>query len=86
MKKKTFGLCRKTCWLEHRDVEKGLFSDESSVNQFFIRRYRIWRRAGSGYEEKYTVPIVNTPLAKWYGEQCPPWVRLNFVFCRQEQP
>ena len=38
-----------------------LFSDESSVNQFSVRKYRVWRRAGSRCEEKYTVPAVKHP-------------------------
>ena len=38
-----------------------LFSDESSVQQFSVQRYWVWRPTGSCYEEKYTAPTVQYP-------------------------
>jgi len=35
---------------------------------------------GARYGEKYTTPSVNTHLAKWFGEQWPSWVQLNFIY------
>ena len=41
--------------------KKVLFSDESSMKQFCVRKYRVWRPAGKRYEEKYTTPTVKHP-------------------------
>ena len=38
-----------------------LFYDESSMKQFSVRKYRVWRPEGKRYEEKYTTPTVKHP-------------------------
>ena len=40
--------------------KKVLFSDESSMKQFCVRKYRVWRPAGKRCE-KYTTPTVKHP-------------------------
>ena len=41
--------------------KKVLFSDKSSMKQFCVRKYRLWRPAGKKYEKKYTTPTVKHP-------------------------
>ena len=37
------------------------FSDESSLSQFSVRKYRVRRLAGARHKEKYTLPTVKHP-------------------------
>ena len=41
-----------------------LFSGESSVSQFSVQKYWVWRLAGAQHEEKYTFPTVKHPLSQ----------------------
>ena len=41
--------------------KKVLFSNESSIKQFSLRKYRLWRPAGKWYKKKYTTPTVKHP-------------------------
>jgi len=68
---KTSWFRQDTCQLGHRNVKNVLFSDESTVQQFSVRRYRVWRLVGTRYGKKYTTRTAKHPLVKWYGERCP---------------
>ena len=61
MKKKQLDFAKRHAGWNTEMWKRVLFSDESSVKQFSVRRYRVWRRAESRYEEKYTVPTVKHP-------------------------
>jgi len=39
-------------------------SGESSVQQFSVRRYQVWRPVGTCYEEKYTTPTAKHPRSQ----------------------
>ena len=46
------------------DWSKVLFSDESSIQQFVVRKYNVRRPIGKRFNPKYTVATMKHPLAK----------------------
>jgi len=62
MKKKRFDFAKRHASWDTDMWKKVLFSDESTVPQFSVRRYRLWRPIGIRYEEEYTTPTMKHPL------------------------
>jgi len=56
MKKKHLDFAKRHASWDIEMWKKVLFSDESTVQQFSVRRYRVCRPVGRCYEEKYTTP------------------------------
>ena len=46
------------------DWFKRLFSDESSIQQFVVRKYNVCRPIGKRFDPKYTVATMKHPPAK----------------------
>ena len=61
MKKKRLDFAKRHADWNTEMWKRVLFSDESSVSQFSVRKYRVWRPAGARHEEKYTLPTVKHP-------------------------
>ena len=86
MKKKTLDFATRHASWDKEMWKKELFSDESAVQLFSVRKYGVWRLVGTRYEEKYTTPTVKYPPVKWYGERCPSGGWLDWNFCHREPP
>jgi len=56
------------------------FSDESTVQQFSVQRYRVWGSIGTCYEEKYITPTVKHPPSQMISERCHPGDNWTSVF------
>ena len=61
MKKKRLDFAKRHASWDIEMSKKVLFSDEPSVQQFFVRRYRVWRCVGARFEEKYTTLTMKHP-------------------------
>ena len=68
MKKKCLDFAKRHAHWNTEIWIRVLFSDESSVNQFSVRKYQVWRPAGARHKEKYTLPTVKHPHSQMVWE------------------
>jgi len=61
MKKKCLDFAKRHARWDIEMWKKVRFSDESTVQQFSVRRCVVWRPVGTRYKEEYTTPTVKHP-------------------------
>ena len=61
MKKKRLEFAKRHLDWDTKMWKNVLFSNESSMKQFSVRKYRVWRPPRARYQEKFTIPTVTHP-------------------------
>ena len=61
-------------------MEESTLFDESSIKQFSVRKYRVWRPAGKRYEEKHSTPSVKHPPSPMVWDAMSAMARASLYF------